>query len=172
MYKMLDHYKFSNSIFTLLLLIILSGFACKTKSLSQTIPLDNKFNVQQSTNQPSVYPTEPGTCLIQGYILSILPIEETNIDEPCKSFACKANVIITKSSSCGFGVAVKPSAGDTLLVNFLHSIASSEVFKKVYPAKVILPGIKQDQLFEAQIKIKLLPNDKLNYVIGNYELIH
>lgn len=172
MYKMLDSYKFSNLILSLLVLIILTGLACKTKSQSQTKSTENKFNVQQYTNQPSVYPTEPGTCLIQGYILSILPIDETNMDEPCKSFACKANVIITKSSSCGFGVSVKPSAGDTLLVNFLHSIASSEVFNKVYPAKVILPGIKQEQLFEAQIKIKLLPNDKLNYVIGNYELIH
>lgn len=119
----------------------------------------------------AAYPTEPGTCIIQGFIVKIYPVDQSSSDEPCKSFPCKADVVITKTRSCGFGVNSKPVEGDTILVNFVHSIASSEAFKNVYKAQVYLPGLLQDQLFDAQIRIKMLPMDKFAYEIGNYEIV-
>jgi hypothetical protein len=101
----------------------------------------------------------------------VLQNDTTQTDEPCKSFPCKARVIITKSSACGFGVHQKPVQGDTLEVKFIHSLAPSEEFKGVYKAQVRLPGLKQDQLFEAQMRIKLMKMDKLSYEIGNYNLV-
>lgn len=147
--------------------------ACKTKSSSQTTQATSITGATEKPVQPSqtAYPTEPGTCVIQGYIINILPIDKTAGDEPCKSFACKANVIITKSHSCGYGVHKKPVEGDTLQINFIHSLAPGNEVKKVYPAKVNLPGLKVDQAFEAQLKIKLLPMDKLSYEIGFYEVL-
>lgn len=143
--------------------------SCKTKATLQK-PAKEKMEV--ATNQPTAYPTEPGTCIIQAYIIEILPIDKSIIDEPCHSFPCKARIVISKSNSCGFGVQRKPVVGDTLEVKFIHSLASSDEFKKVYPAKVVLPGLKQDQLFEAQIKIKMLPMEILVYEIGNYQPVH
>jgi len=149
-------------------------FACKTKSASQT---SNATSTSVNTAKPvepsqTAYPTEPGTCVIQGYIIDILPIDKSSGDEPCKTFPCKANVIITKCHSCGYGVHKKPLEGDTLQINFIHSLAPANEVKKVYPAKVNLPGLKADQPFEAQLKIKLLPMDKLSYEIGFYEVLH
>jgi hypothetical protein len=155
-------------IFSILFFIVLTS--CKTKPPVETKE-GNPQNVTTQNTQ-SEYPTEPGTCKIQGYVIKILPIDKTISDEPCKSFACKAQVVITKTRGCGFGVQRKPIDGDTLEINFIHSMVASQEFKKVYPAKVNLPGLKPDQLFEAQIKIKLLPMDKLFYEIGTYELVH
>ena len=157
-------------IFTLFLLV-----ACKTKTPAQAVTTDKKQENKKENlvpkSQPTAYPTEPGTCVIQGYIINILPKDPNNINEPCKSYPCNAKVIITKCHSCGFGLAKKPVEGDTLEVHFTHSLASSEEFKSVYPAKVILTGLKQDQPFEAMIKVKLLPSEKLYYEIGNYEVL-
>jgi hypothetical protein len=147
------------------------SISCKTKAPSNAVISENTNQTSGLTSKPSTYPTEPGTCVIQGYILNIIPMDNAMLDEPCKSFPCLANVIITKSGACGFGVYQKPVVGDTLPIKFIHSIASSEVFKTVYPAKVILPGLKPDQLFEAQIRIKLMPMDKLAYEVGDYELV-
>ena len=163
--------KFSFTILRILSYCFIFFISCKTTKPNKEKSHDNKSKNDLTISTPSVYPTEPGTCIVQGYIISIVTVDKLNMDEPCKSFPCKANVIITKSGACGFGVHQKPVAGDTLLVNFTHSLASSQEFNKVYPAKVILPGLKQDQLFEAQIRIKLLPMDKLAYEIGNYELV-
>jgi hypothetical protein len=170
----IKNYPWYLSIITILIL-----FACKTKTPAQAIGNDKNHEPTQEKNkeqirsksQPTAYPTEPGTCVIQGYIISILPIDPVNSNEPCKSFPCKANVVITKCHSCGFGVAKKPVEGDTLEVHFIHSLAPSETFKSIYPAKINLSGLKQDQPFEAMIKIKLLPSEKLYYEIGNYEVL-
>jgi hypothetical protein len=154
------------SIAVLFFILLIS---CKTKPPVKTME-GNQQN-QPIQNNQSAYPTEPGTCKIQGYLIKIFPLDQTITDEPCKSFACKAQVVITKTRGCGFGVQHKPIDGDTLEVNFIHSLASSEEFKTVYPAKVNLPGLKLEQLFEAQIKIKPLPMEKIAYEIGNYELV-
>lgn len=146
-------------------------FSCKTKTPNKVSTTNNIHPTQAPAAAPTAYPTEPGTCVIQAYIIKIIPVDTTFVDEPCKSFQCKAHVIVTKSSACGFGVYKKPLAGDTLEVNFIHSLASSEASKKVYPARVNLPGLKEDQLFDAQIRIKLLPMEKLVYEIGNYDLV-
>ncbi len=161
--------KFKVAIFQILFFGCIFFISCKTTNTPKKKSTLNQSHSEST--QPAVYPTEPGTCVVQGYILSLIPVDKSILDEPCKSFPCKANVIITKAGACGFGVHQKPAAGDTLLVNFTHSLVSSEEFKKVYPAKVILPGLKQDQLFEAQIRIKLLPTDRLTYEIGNYDLV-
>jgi hypothetical protein len=162
--------KFIFALLRILSFCFIFFISCKTATTKKK-SIENKSNKDTTIATQSVYPTEPGTCIVQGYILSIFTIDKSNMDEPCKSFPCKANVIITKSGACGFGVHQKPVAGDTLLVNFTHSLVPSQEFNKVYPAKVSLPGLKQDQLFEAQIRIKLMPMDKLTYEIGNYELV-
>ncbi|HRG57958.1 MAG TPA: hypothetical protein PK323_03320 [Bacteroidia bacterium] len=146
-------------------------FSCKTKPVS-TSPKNQQTIENTNNNQVTVYPTEPGTCMIQGVLIKLLPNDASLEDEPCKSFPCKGLVVITKCRACGFGISNKPIEGDTLEVKFLHSTVSSDEFKGVYPAKVVLPGLKLDQLFEAQIKIKLSPGEILKYEIANYELIH
>jgi hypothetical protein len=147
-------------------------FSCKTSSPSKAIAADNKQQTLSNSSNQTAYPTEPGTCVIQAYIISIIPINNVDLDEPCKSFPCKANIIITKCNACGFGVQRKPIVGDTLEVNFTHSIMPSQQIKDVYPTQVNLPGLKQDQLFDAQMRIKFLPSEKLAYEIGNYDLVH
>jgi hypothetical protein len=163
--------QFSFTKYRILCYCLIFIISCKTATTTKEKSLQNNTKSDVTNATQSVYPTEPGTCIVQGYIISVVAIDKSIMEEPCKSFACKANVIITKASACGFGVHQKPVAGDTLLVNFIHSLASSQEFNEVYPAKVSLPGLKQDQLFEAQIRIKLLPMDKLTYEIGNYELV-
>lgn len=150
---------------------LITLFSCKTKQA--TVAPKNQQTVQNTDNkQVTVYPTEPGTCMIQGVLIKLLPVDVALEDEPCKSFPCSGLVLVTKCRACGFGVSSKPMEGDTLEVKFIHSTASSEEFKSIYPAKVVLPGLKLDQLFEAQIRIKLSPGDILKYEIANYELIH
>ena len=141
--------------------------SCKTKQTPSNGSA-NKSSAQQQ--QATVYPTEPGTCIIQGYAINIYP-PDASADEPCRSFSCRAKVVVTQCRSCGYGVPKKPVEGDTLDIKFIHTLASSEEFKKIYPAKVILPGLKKDELFEAQLKIKLAPGDKLLYDITTYELM-
>ena len=159
----------SFNCFILLLVMLIAS--CKTKPASNTQPLNANADEKPANNKQAPYPTEPGTCNIQGFIYFIFPIDKLNSEEPCKSFPCKARVVITKIKSCGFGVSSKPNPGDTLEVNFIHSLASSRDFIKVYPAKVILPGLKQDQLFEALMKIKILPMEKFSYEISSYSLL-
>lgn len=155
--------------------LLFTGFvlsiSCKVKAPAKEKKQENITPNNTANSKPGPYPTEPGTCVIQGYIISLLKNDSTQIDEPCKSFPCKAKVVVTKSGGCGFGVSQKPVEGDTLDVNFTHSIASSEEFKGVYKAQVRLQGLKVDQLFEAQIRIKLRPMDKLSYEIGNYDIL-
>lgn len=178
-FNMKTAFSIKNYTWYLSLITTLFLFACKTKTPAQAVTHEKKTTQLQEKNtnkiatkaQPTAYPTEPGTCVIQGYIINILPINPANLDEPCKSFHCKANVVIMNCHSCGFGVAKKPVEGDTIEVNFIHSIAPSETFKSVYPAKVVLSGLKQDQPFEAMIRIKLLPSEKFYYEIGNYEVM-
>jgi hypothetical protein len=157
-------------VMMLALVGIVHSLGCRTKTV--TLKSDATQSNTVSVNEQTTYPTEPGTCIIQGYLIHIFPVDRNETDEPCKSFPCKALMIVTKSRSCGFGVQNKPVNGDTLSVNFIHSLASSEEFKNVYPAKVILPGLPVDRLFEAQIKIKIAPGDKLRYEISDYELLH
>lgn len=146
--------------------------SCKTKVPANSNRKENVAPNPISTNQQTPYPTEPGTCMIQGYVVQILSSEIQEVDEPCKSFPCKASVIITRSHSCGFGVPHKPLAGDTITVYFKHAMVGSKEFKKVYTTQLNLPKLNQEQLFEAQLKIKLLPMEKLAYEIGTYELVH
>jgi hypothetical protein len=151
----------------LLILAACSIVACKTnqhKNSSNT-PVSGELK-----KQPTVYPTEPGTCIVQGYAVLIYP-PDAQSDEPCRSFSCKAKVVLTQCRSCGYGIAKKPAVGDTLEINFIHSLASSEEFKTIYPAKVILPGLKQDQMFEGQLRIKSAPGDLFLYEITSYELL-
>jgi hypothetical protein len=142
--------------------------SCKTQPKSAPIKAENK----PTANKPTPYPIEPGTCIIQAFTTKIYPVNKNESNEPCKSFACKAQIVITKTMGCGFNVQKKPTVGDTIEVNFIHSLASSDDFKEVYSAKVNLPGLMLEQLFEAQIKIKLLPADKIYYEIANYDVIH
>lgn len=155
----------------LFLLYFFTLFSCKTKPAS-TSSKNQQVIENTNNNQVTAYPTEPGTCMIQGVLIKLLPNDASLESEPCKSFPCKGLVVITKCRACGFGISQKPIEGDTLEVKFLHSTASSAEFKSVYPAKVVLPGLKLDQLFEAQIKIKLSPGEVLKYEIANYELLH
>jgi hypothetical protein len=158
-------------IIALIFTIFNAATSCKVKKpTTQKNQINNTSQNTSSTN-PAPYPTEPGTCVIQGYVLIVLQNDTAQKDEPCKSFPCRAKVVITKSSACGFGVHQKPVQGDTLEVNFIHSLSPSEEFKGVYKAQVRLPGLKQDQLFEAQMRIKLMMMDKLAYEIGNYDLV-
>jgi len=161
--------KLLNKMVCVTMLLFVLMLSCKTKTSNQHVEKDQIVLNASKQNQQTAYPTEPGTCVIQAYILKIYPIDNTASDEPCKSFPCNAQIVITKTSACGYNVYRKPVIGDTLDVNFIHSLVSSDAFKKVYPAKVILSGLKQDQMFEAQIKIKLLPMEKVSYEIGNYE---
>jgi hypothetical protein len=153
----------------LLIAIGCSLYACKAGHNKQSNP---PKNVQDSkTEQVSVYPTEPGTCIVQGYVSEILPVDTAAQSEICKSLPCMARVVITQCRSCGFGVPLKPAVGDTLNVNFIYSLLSSNEYRMLYPTKVILPGIKTEQLLEAQIKIKLLLGDQISYQIAEYELL-
>jgi hypothetical protein len=155
--------------------LLFTGFvlsiSCKVKAPAKEKKQESNTTNNTAISNPAPYPTEPGTCVVQGYIISLLKNDSTQNEEPCKSFPCKAKVIITKSRGCGFGVYQKPVEGDTLDVNFTHSIASSEEFKGVYKAQVKLQGLKTDQLFEAQMRIKLRPMNKLSYEISNYDIV-
>ena len=122
-----------------------------------------------AVNKPAPYPTEPGTCVIQGYYTEIININET-MDEPCKSFPCMAKVVITKIGSCGFGIETVPSVGDTIPVHFIHTLASSAETAALHKTPINLPGLKADVPFEAQLKIKKRPQSQ-TYEVGNYEII-
>lgn len=161
--------KIKQHAWIIVVLLILLFQSCKTGT---KVPVKTKTEIpEKSDKMETVYPTEPGTCVIQGYLNYIFPVDTTSQEEPCKSFPCKATAIITKSRSCGFGVQKAPQAGDTIVLKFIHSIAKSEDFKKVYPAKIVLPGLKVEQLFEAQVKTKIIPGDLIVYEIDDYELL-
>lgn len=164
----MPHYSNKKISFIGLLIIASCSFiTCKTKSYKNS---SNSSVSSENKQQPTVYPTEPSTCIIQGYAVQIFP-PNAQSDEPCRTFSCKAKVVLTQCRSCGYGIAKKPVLGDTLMINFIHTLASSEEFKKIYPAKVILPGLKQDQMFEAQLRIKSVPGDLSRYEIASYELL-
>jgi hypothetical protein len=88
--------------------LLFTGFvlsiSCKVKAPAKEKKQESNTTNNTAISNPAPYPTEPGTCVVQGYIISLLKNDSTQNEEPCKSFPCKAKVIITKSRGCGFGV--------------------------------------------------------------------
>ena len=88
-----------------LLFILIPVFACKnSREAAKNITTNHA-----TTKNPAggtVYPTEPGTCIIQAYLIQQA---EPIVDGQ----SCKANGIVTQVRNCGFGINQKPAAGDT-----------------------------------------------------------
>lgn len=148
------------------------GIACKNQqsSIASTTSHQSNTNTETPTS-PMAYPVEPGTCMMQAYVLNIYLTNKDENQEPCKSYPCVADVVITQWRSCGYGVENKPHEGDTIKVKFIYSLVPSDEFNKVYPARVYLPGLTVNTAFEARVHIKNDLQAPIRYEVGNYEIL-
>ncbi len=169
MIKIIETYKY----FFIAVTFCLFG-ACKTTLKNQqgstsTNAPNKQSKLEQTTN---TYPVEPGTCKIMASVFNILNFESDTKKSPCHAYHCQAYIIIMKSYSCGYNIPKTLLEGDTLLVHFTRTLVSSNEYKSPDPNDIFLPGLKNDQLFDAQIKINEDEQGHIFYEIKNYELIH
>ena len=73
--------KFIFALLRILSLCFIFFISCKTATTKKK-STENKSKKDTTIATQSVYPTEPGTCIVQGYILTIFTIDKSNMDEP------------------------------------------------------------------------------------------
>ncbi|MBS1771866.1 MAG: hypothetical protein JST82_03335 [Bacteroidetes bacterium] len=109
---------------------------------------------------------QPSSCDIEGKILSIIKECPKDKQRLCAKHPCMAKVKVLQLSNCGSGMT--DVTGDTIVLHFTYTLDNT---KKIFPQmKIVYPGLKKGNVFTGRVEQRVLPGNKVEWVINDYHL--
>ena len=138
-------------------LIILLLFMCSCKS---------HWPLRTNTHYVQPAPAGPMNCGITGKIIRIIPTKDIDTGSLCAKYNCKAVVQIMEAPSCGSGVSMPLSPGDTVEMKFTFTLHSTRgLFSNM---QTEYPGLKTSDEFTASAEQRLSPGGPGVWVVNGY----
>ena len=111
--------------------------------------------------------TDPGTCNIEGKIVSIVEPSVKDTSSICSKYPCRAKVQIIKVFGCGAGISLPVHGGDIVEMHFAYTLHSTEIFPGM---KSHFRGLKKGDVFMAAASQRLVMGSGGEFVIYDYEV--
>ncbi len=147
-------------------LLLLCCMAC-----SVVKPAKNKAKPEQAAPKTTVardgMSAGPGTCMIKGVIMEILPLSNADTVSICGKNPCRAKVKVLDVYECGSALTVALFAGKTEEMDFAFTLNNTTAL--LPGLKPAMPGLKVGDTFTALARQRLKPGGEGEFVIFHYD---
>ena len=109
---------------------------------------------------------KPGSCKVEGKIVSVVNKLEKDTGSICSKYPCRAKVKILDVSECGSSIAYPLHVNDIVEMRFEYTLHSTAT---ILPAmKVHFPGLKKGDRFITRAEQRLKMGSNVEWVVYGY----